>query len=66
MFADGASTMTKIVPTHDGGYIPATYGEFVEVFRKEKAETLPPHQLIAINLEPGYNLPYGRITVERS
>jgi len=45
---------------------PAMYGDFVEVFSKAKAETLPPHQVIAINLEPGYNLPYGRITVERS
>ena len=30
---------------------------------KEKAETLPPHRSTdhAIDLEPGYNLPYGRI-----
>jgi len=52
-----------MVPTEDGGHIPATYGEFVEVFSKEKAETLPPHCSIdhAIDLEPGDNLPYGRI-----
>jgi len=52
----------KMVPTDDGGHIPAIYGEFVEVFSKE-AETLAPHRSIdhAIDLEPGYNLPYGRI-----
>jgi len=50
-------------PTDDGGHIPATYGEFVEVFSKDKVETLPPHRSTdhAIDLEPGYNLPYGRI-----
>jgi len=55
--------MTKMVPTDDGGHIPATYGEFVEVFSKEKAETLPPHWSTdhAIDLEPGYNLPYEPI-----
>jgi len=52
-----------MVPTDDGGYIPAIYGDFVEVFSKTKAETLPPHRSTdhAIDLEPGYNLPYGRI-----
>jgi len=61
--ADGDGTMTKMVPTDDGGYILATYGEFVEAFSKDEAETLPPHQSTdhAIGLEPGYNLPYGRI-----
>jgi len=35
----------------------------VEVFSKEKAEILPPHRSTdhAIDLEPGYILPYGRI-----
>jgi hypothetical protein len=52
-----------MVPTDDGGHIPATYGEFVDVFSKDMAETLPPHRSTghAIDLEPGYNLPYGRI-----
>jgi hypothetical protein len=51
-----------MVPTDDGGHIPATYREFVEVFSKDKAETLLPHRSTdhAIDLEPGYNLPYGR------
>ena len=31
-------------------------------FSKAKVETLPPHQSIAIYLELGYNLPYGRIS----
>jgi len=52
-----------MVPTDDGGHIPAIYGDFVEVFSETKAETLPPHRSTdhAIDLEPGYNLPYGRI-----
>jgi len=56
-----------MVPTDDGGHIPAIYGDFVEVFSKEP-ETLAPHRLIdhAIDLQLGYNLLYGRITVERS
>jgi hypothetical protein len=41
MCTDGAGTMTNMVSTDDGGHIPATYGEFVEVFSKDKAETLP-------------------------
>jgi len=55
--------MTKTVPTDDGGHILAIYKDFVEVFSKAKAETLPPHLSTdhAIDLEPGYNLPYGRI-----
>ena len=38
----------------------------MEVFSKAKAETLPPHRSIdyEIDLEPGYSLPYGRITIE--
>jgi hypothetical protein len=57
-----------MVPTDDGGHIPAIYGDFVEVISKAKTEALPPHRSIdhAIDLEPGYNLPYGRITIERS
>jgi hypothetical protein len=51
------------VCTDDGGYIPAKYLEFVEVFSKTKAEKLAQHQPIdhAIDIEPGYQLPYGRI-----
>jgi len=51
-----------MVPTDDGGHIPAIYGDFVEVISKAKAEALPPHSIDhAIDLEPGYNLPFGRI-----
>jgi len=62
-FADGAGTTTKIVPIDDGGLILAIYRDLVEVFSKVKAEALPLHQSIehAIDLEPGYNLPYGQI-----
>jgi len=57
-----------MVPTDDGGHILAIYGDFMEVFSKAKAETLSPHPPIehAIDLEPGYNLPYGRIPIEWS
>ena len=57
-----------MVPTDDGGHIPAIYGDFVEVNSKAKTEAHPPHRSIdhAIDLEPGYKLPYGRITIERS
>jgi hypothetical protein len=52
-----------MVPSDDGGHVPAIYGDFVEVFSKTKTETLPPHRSTdhAIDFEPGYNLPYGRI-----
>jgi len=60
MVADGAGTMTKMVPTDDGG-LNQRYTEISWRFSKAKAETLPPHQSVAINLEPGYNLPFGRI-----
>jgi len=59
MCADGGGTTTLMVPTDDGGHIPAIYGEFVEVFSQDQVETLPPHRSTdhAIDLEPGYNLP---------
>jgi len=60
MFADGAGTTTMMVPTDNGGLIQR-YTVISWRFSKAKAETLPPHRSIAINLEPGYNLPYGRI-----
>jgi len=65
--ADGAGTTTKMVPTDDGGHIPAIHGDLVEVFGTV-AKTLQPHRSIdhAIDLQPGYTLPYGRITIKRS
>jgi hypothetical protein len=61
--ADRAGTTTKMVPTDDAGHILATYGEFMEVFSNENAETLPPHRStdLAIDLEPCYNMSYWRI-----
>jgi hypothetical protein len=52
------------VTTDDGGRIPAQCQEFVEVFSKKVAETLPTHRQIdhAIDLEPDYKLPYRRIS----
>jgi hypothetical protein len=51
------------ISTDDGGFIPAVYSEFVDVFSKAKEETLAPHRSIdhAIDLEPGFKLPCGRI-----
>jgi len=53
----------EMVTTDDGGHIPAQYQEFLEVFSKEKAETLQPHSTIdhTIKLEPQDTLPYTRI-----
>jgi hypothetical protein len=47
--------------------ITATYNDFGEVSSKEE-KILPPHWLInhTIDLERGYKLPYGRITIDRS
>jgi hypothetical protein len=52
-----------MVLTNDGVRIPSQYRDFVEVFSKTKAETLPPHRPVdhTIDVEPGYKLPYGRI-----
>jgi len=33
-----------MVPTNDGGHIPAMYGNFVEILRKAEGQTLPPDQ----------------------
>jgi hypothetical protein len=39
------------------------YKDYVDVFSKERAETLAPHRPIdhVIDLEPDFKLPYGRI-----
>jgi len=52
-----------MVPTDDGRHIPATFREFMEVFIKAKAATLPPPRITdhAIDLASSYNVPYGRI-----
>jgi hypothetical protein len=52
-----------MVHTDAGGHIPATYEEFVEVFSKEKEETLALHRSTdhAIDFKPGDNLPNGWI-----
>jgi hypothetical protein len=52
-----------MVHTQEGSHIPATYGEFVKVLRKDKTETLQPHRSTnhAIDLESNCNLQYWRI-----
>jgi len=52
----------EMVTPDDGGRIPEQYQEFMEVFSKKQAETLPLHRQIdhAIDLEPDYKLPYWR------
>jgi hypothetical protein len=39
------------------------YKDYVDVFSKDRAETLAQHRRIdhAIHLEPGFNIPYGQI-----
>jgi hypothetical protein len=39
------------------------YHDYVDVFSKDRAETVAPHRPIdhTIDLEPGFNLPYGQI-----
>ena len=51
------------ISTDDGGFIPVVYSGFADVFSRAKAETLAPHRSIdnAIDLEPGFKLPYGPI-----
>jgi hypothetical protein len=63
MCPDGSGTTTKIVRTDDRRHFPGTSGEYVEVFSNAKAETLLPHRStnLGIDLEPGYNFPYGQI-----
>jgi hypothetical protein len=56
-----------MVPTDDEGHISAIYREFVDVISNAKPEALPPLPIDnAIDLKRGYNLPYGRFTIERS
>jgi hypothetical protein len=66
--ADGDGTTPMTVLKDDGRHIQATYREFVEVFRKVKAETLQLHRSIdhAIYLQPIHNLPHGQTIVEWS
>jgi len=51
------------ISTDNGGFIPVVYSEFVDNFNNAKSERLAPHRSIdhAIDLEPGFKLPYGRI-----
>jgi len=48
----------EVVKTDDGGHIRAQHQEFVEVFGKETAETLPLHRPIdhAVHLDPDFKL----------
>jgi hypothetical protein len=57
------SSVASKVQADDGSWIPSTYRDFLDIFSKKKAETLPPHRPTdhAIDLEPGTKLPYGRI-----
>jgi hypothetical protein len=54
---------TSKIQADDSSWIPSTYRDFLDIFSKKKAETLPPHRPTdhAIDLEPGTKLPYGRI-----
>jgi len=55
-----------MLPTEDGGYIMAIYGDFVDVISKANSEALLPHPIdCAIDLEPGYNCHMGELHVSR-
>jgi len=55
-----ADAGTGTVPTDDGDCIPVRYKDYADVISKDRAETLALHRPIdhAINLEPGFNIPY--------
>jgi hypothetical protein len=54
---------TSKVQGNDGSWIPSIYRDFLDIFSKKKAETLPPHRPTdhTIDQEPGTKQPYGRI-----
>jgi hypothetical protein len=58
-----SSVVSHKVQADDGSWISSTYRDFLDIFRKKKAETLPPHRPTdhAIDLEPDTKLPYRRI-----
>jgi len=58
---DGANM--ERISRDDWGFIPVVYSEFGDIFSTAKAEILAPHRSIdhAIDLEPDFKLPYGRI-----
>ena len=47
----------------DGSPVPAIYKDLIEVFSEKRALALPPHRDTdhAIEIEPGHQLPHGRI-----
>jgi len=46
MFANGAATVTTMVPTDDTGLILAINRDLLEAINKIKADSLPPHRSI--------------------
>ena len=62
-FPDGASTVTMLLPTDSGGYIPDIHGDFIRVNWKAQLVTPLPYRSIdnAISFELSYYLAYGRI-----
>jgi acetyl esterase/lipase len=57
------SSLVSNVQADDGSWISSTYRDFLNIFSKKMAETLPPYSPTdhAIDLEPGTKMPYGRI-----
>jgi hypothetical protein len=57
------SSVASKLQADDGSWILSAYRDFLDIFSKKKAEPLPPHRPTdhAIDLEPGTELPYGRI-----
>jgi len=56
-----------MVPIDHAGHMLPVYRDFVEVCSEAMVEPLLGHRSLdpAIDLEPGYNVPYGWITIER-
>jgi len=61
--SDIQANSTKLAETPDLSNVPSEYHKFANVFRKTKAENLPPHHSydLKINLEEGAQPPVGPI-----
>jgi len=55
------NTTTKMRHLDNEQYIHAIYWDISEVLSKARPESLPLNWSIAIDLEPGYNVPPGQV-----
>lgn len=54
------SLMVQPLSTDDNTLLPQVYRDFLDIFHKKGAESLPPHDCL-IELLPGSAIPFGRI-----